>query len=426
MTPSEALKYIDSLDKFGINLGLSRIAALMERLGNPQDKYPCAHVAGTNGKGSVCAFSSSVLTASGLKTGLYTSPPLEFFGERMRIDFRPMGEESLPELLGKVLEATENNNATSGMTQFELITALAFEYFAAEKVDFTVVEVGMGGRLDSTNVISPLACAITNVSLEHSEQLGATETLIAREKAGIAKRGVPLVTAASGEALAEIRRVCGETGAPLFVNGEDFRVEERGGLYDYGGINISLKGLECGLPGAYQKDNLAVALALIESLTAGGLKISEDAIRKGVAGAKWPGRLELFGSGPRVLLDGAHNPHAAKALKKALESGFERRRLVLVMGILGDKDALSIVKDLAPLADEIILTRSDSRRAISPEELVKMSASAGIEAALAPDLETAWKMASKEAGPEDLVVITGSLTLVGQARGILRREGWMD
>ncbi len=426
MNPSEALKYIDSLDKFGINLGLSRISMLMEALGNPQLSYPCAHIAGTNGKGSVCAFTSSVLSASGLKTGLYTSPPLEFFGERARINGELMREASLPALLQKVIDAAKKNENLAGLTQFEVITALSFDYFAEEKIDFGVIEVGMGGRLDSTNVINPVACAITNVSLEHSEQLGPTEALIAREKAGIAKTGVPLVTAATGEALAEIRALCAEVKAPLYVNGVDFCATRRGDRYDYSGIGINLKDIACGLPGAYQRDNLAVALALLESIRGAGFAISEENIFEGIAKTRWPGRLELFGAGPRVLLDGAHNPHAAKALKTALESGFERKRLILVMGILGDKDALSIVKDLAPLADEVILTRSDSKRAISPEELVAMSASANISARLSPSLEEGWKMALGAASSEDLVVITGSLTLVGQARGILRREGWLE
>jgi dihydrofolate synthase/folylpolyglutamate synthase len=425
MTPKEALDYIDSLDKFGINLGLSRISACMDALGNPEKRYQTAHVAGTNGKGSVCSMTSSILTASGRRTGLYTSPPLEFFGERMRIDNALMPEEELPELLEKVLETVRANPALSGMTQFEIITAVAFLYFAREKADFAVIEVGMGGRLDSTNIITPGACAITNVSLEHAEQLGATETLIAREKAGIAKKGVPLATGAAGEALKEISRVAKEVEAPLYVMGRDFAVEEKSGRYDYRGMNISLKDLELGLPGSYQKDNLAVALALVEGLVSSGIAIDEEAIRSGLRNARWAGRLELFGKGPRILLDGAHNPHAAKALAKALESGFPRKRLILVLGILGDKDAVSIVRDLAPLADEIILTRSDSRRALSPAELGALSEGVGVKAHVSETLSDAYKAAMELAGKEDLVLITGSLTLVGQARSILRREGWL-
>jgi dihydrofolate synthase/folylpolyglutamate synthase len=427
MTSKEALEYIDSLDKFGINLGLSRIAGCMAALGNPQSKYPTAHVAGTNGKGSVCAMTSSILSASGRRTGLYTSPPLESFGERMRIDGELLPEEKLPALLEEVLGALGANPVLAGMTQFEIITAVAFLYFAREKADFAVIEVGMGGRLDSTNVITPKACAITNVSLEHSEQLGSTEALIAREKAGIAKRGVPLVTGARDKALEEIIKVSNEVGAPLYVLGKDFVTEERGRLYDYRGISLSLKELELGLPGSYQKDNLAVALALVEGLISSGVAIDEEDIRTGLKKTRWAGRLELFGKGPRILLDGAHNPHAAEALSKALQSGFPRKKLILVLGILGDKDAVSIVRDLAPLADEIILTRSESRRAISPAELKAMSEGVGIIGArVAETLQEAYESALKTADDEDLILITGSLTLVGQARAILRREGWLS
>jgi dihydrofolate synthase/folylpolyglutamate synthase len=426
MTPKEALHYIDSLDKFGIRLGLERIRDCLSSLGNPQNRYPTVHVAGTNGKGSTCALTAEVLRVSGKRVGLYTSPPLERFGERIRIDGEELAEADLPALLESVLAASAGESGLEAMTQFEVITAIAFEAFARKKVDVAVIEVGLGGRLDSTNVIVPAACAITNVALEHAAQLGPTPAAIAREKAGIIKPGVPVATAAEGEALEEILRAAAENKAPVKVFGRDFTARRTtDGTYVYEGSRWRLTGLGLGLSGSYQTGNLAVALALLESLAEAGWDLPEEAVRRGVAQARWAGRLELSGTGPRALLDGAHNPHAALALADALRTGFPRKRLHLILGILGDKDAASIVGHLAPLADRIFLTRSSSRRALTPEELGRAAGEAGLDARVLPDLETAWSAALDGADREDIILITGSLTLVGEARSLLRRKGWI-
>lgn len=423
MTPTEALKYIAELDKFGINLGLERMWCILEQLGNPQRAYPAVHVAGTNGKGSTSAIVASILKEAGVRTGFYTSPPLEFFGERMRIDGELMPDESLPPLLERVLASSERFPILKEMTQFEVITAIAFLYFKEVEVDAAVIEVGLGGRLDSTNVIDPIATAITNIAGEHMAHLGGTLYRVGVEKAGIAKPGVPLVTGAVGAGLEAIKNRATETGAPLLVKGVDFDAEMGADGYTYHGVKGDIEGIHLALAGGFQRDNLAVALALIECCRA-KFDIDDDAVRAGCRSVSWPGRMEVFGRGPKIMLDGAHNPHAAKALAEALKvSAGERARLILVLGVLDDKDAQSIVDELAPLADEVIYTRSDSSRSLSPEEFEALCAGRARHSIVKAGLKESLAEARALAGPEDLIVITGSLTMAGQARSILRSEG---
>lgn len=424
MDSISALAAIDELDKFGINLGLSRIAACLLALGSPEQAYPTLHVGGTNGKGSTSSFTAEILRQAGFLVGLYTSPPLRFFGERMRIDGVIMPDSRVPELYMKVMEAARGNPACEGMTQFEVITAMAFLYFAAEKVDVAVIEVGMGGRLDSTNVLTPLVSSVTNVGFEHSAHLGPTIEAIAAEKAGIAKPGIPFVTAAVEPALSALERAAAGVGAPFRALGRDFRLEEeKGGGYAYSGSKMAVDGIRIGLPGPFQRKNLAVSLAMIEELTALGWPVTPQHIRAGALLAKWPGRLELVGSDPAILLDGAHNAHAAQALAEALATGFPRERLTLVLGVLDDKDAASIIQTLTPFADRVILTRSASRRAISPVELARLSEAAMKGAEALPDVGSAITAALEGAGSGDLIVVTGSLTLVGEATGWLSARG---
>lgn len=424
MDEKTALKAIGELDKFGINLGLSRITACLESLGNPQDAYPTVHIGGTNGKGSTSAFLASILKEAGYRVGLYTSPPLQWFGERMRINGEIMPDSKVPALYEKVLAAAGRNPKAKEMTQFEIITAMAFTYFAEEKVDAAVIEVGMGGRLDSTNVIKPLAVAVTNVGLEHSAHLGNTVEAIAREKAGIAKRGAPFFTAAREPALGVLREEALKAGAAFHSLGEEFSLTGKADTYTYKGKGWEIDNIALGLPGPFQRLNAALSLGLAEALSERGFSISEDAARRGLLNARWPGRLELFLGRGRVLLDGAHNPHAAEVLAEALKEGFPRRNLTLVLGILEDKDAESIIADLTPLAQRVILTRSSSTRALDPAALQAKAATLVTGAEASPGVEEALELALEGLGPEDLVVVTGSLTLVGEARGWLLEKGW--
>lgn len=424
MTPDQALAAIDSLEKFGIDLGLQRVQACLTSLGDPHRRYPCVHVGGTNGKGSTASLIAAALSACGLRTGLFTSPPLECFGERIRVDGTFLDDHAVPELYEAVTDAGARD-AAAGMTQFEVITAMAFLHFAQVAVDVGVIEVGLGGRLDSTNVILPEVAVITNVGLEHAEHLGGDAAAIAREKGGIVKSGVPLVTAAGGEALETLLELAGERGCPAHVLHRDFSAVRRGrGQIDFRGTRWSWNGVECPLRGPHQVDNLATALAALEVLSLRGWELPEAGIRTGLARASWPGRLELCGSAPAVLLDGAHNPHASRLLARAIREEFEYRLLWLVLGILGDKDAQSILADLLPLAARVIVTAPATVRARTAEDLALIAEEfPGAVIERAPDVAGAVAMALAEAGPSDLICVTGSLTTVGEARGYLRKLG---
>jgi dihydrofolate synthase/folylpolyglutamate synthase len=427
LTPKEALAAIDALEVFGIDLGLDRISACLDALGSPQHQYPSVHVGGTNGKGSTSVLIASALVQAGHQTGLYTSPPLECFGERIRVSGESLPSAAVPELLEAVMRTDVELPQAGSMTQFEVITAMAFLHFARARVDAAVVEVGLGGRLDSTNVILPEVAVVTNVAVEHAEHLGTTPRQVAREKAGIIKPGAPLITAAEGDALEVLREAARATDAPVFVWGRDFvAAPEPGGTYRFEGRRWLLRKLEIGLLGSYQRWNLGVALAALETLEERGWALSEDAVRRGLAQARWPGRMELLGTGPRVVLDGAHNPHASRALAATLTSDFSYGRLCLVLGILGDKDARSILADLVPLADAIILTRSSSARAVDPEDVYRVAERlTNTPLQSAPTVSEALDRALAAVGSEDLVCVTGSLTTVGEARAHLRSLGWV-
>lgn len=427
MTAGEALKAIEALEKFGIVLGLDRILACLEALGNPQLQYPSIHVAGTNGKGSTSVLIADTLTRAGLQTGLFTSPPLEFFGERIQLDRTPLPDEAAPDLLDAVLQAERSRPDAQGLTQFEVITAMGFLHFGRERVDAAVIEAGLGGRLDSTNVIRPEISIVTNVDLEHTAHLGPTVEHIAREKAGIVKPGVPLVTGASGPALAVLDEAARSAGSPCYAWGRDFTAEPEGpGIYRFKGRRWRLDSVEVGLRGGYQRFNAGVALAALETLEERGWRLGEAAVREAFAGALWPGRIEVVGSGPRVVLDGAHNPHASRALARVLSEEFDYRELWLVVGVLGDKDARSILADLVPLADHVVATRSASARAMQPGEIEAIAAElSGGQLESAPKVAEAVERTLAKAGREDLICITGSLTTVGEARTHLRRLGWV-
>jgi dihydrofolate synthase / folylpolyglutamate synthase len=430
MTAREALERIEALEKFGMKLGLERIEECLTALGEPHRAYPTIHVGGTNGKGSTCVLVAEVLSETGRKVGLYTSPPLEVFGERVRVQGALLPDERVPPLLTAILEAQSARPSLAGMTQFEVITAMAFLHFSREAVDAAVVEVGLGGRLDSTNVLEPAVCAITNVGLEHAEHLGPTIADIAREKAGIVKAGVPLLTAADGAALRVIEEEARRKGAPVYALGREFSVRrDKEGLL-FVGRRWRLDRLRLGLLGGHQHRNLALALAVLEVLEEQGWSVPEKAVRDAAARAAWPGRMEVFegpsgSKGPRVLLDGAHNAHASRVLRRALEEDLTPGRILLVLGVLGDKDARSILADLVPLAHRVIFTRSGSKRAIAPAELELLGREIGVPGEVAPGVGEAVDRALEGSGPGDLVCVTGSLTTVGEARAHLRRLGWV-
>ncbi len=419
-TPQEALAFFTRLNPSGIKLGLERVREALAALGHPERRYPALHVAGTNGKGSTCAFSAAALQAAGHRVGLYTSPHLVRVNERIRVDGREIPDEELGLRILEVLERYPSA-LTEPMTYFEFGTVVGLWHFARVGVDVAVLEVGLGGRLDATTAASPVVTAITPVSFDHMEYLGHTLAAIAREKAGILKPGVPCVVARQEpEALAAIVRRAGEVGAPLRGEGGDFAGEARpDGSLAYRGPSWSLEGLAVALRGPHQRQNAAVALACLEALQAQGMAVPLEAARAGVASARWPGRLEEVGDRPTLLLDGAHNPAGVQVLLASLRELYGGRRLHLVFGVVGDKDRGPMMRALFPHCTSVQLTPLDTPRSLAPEAYVDEARALCADVAAWPDLDSALAAARRKAGPDDVVLCTGSLFLVGNVKARL-------
>jgi dihydrofolate synthase/folylpolyglutamate synthase len=429
VTYPEATAFLFGLRRFGWRLGLDTVRRLVALVGNPQDTLPAVHIGGTNGKGSTAAMLGAILQAAGYRTGLYTSPHLLSFTERIRLNGEPIGEADVTGLVAELKELCAAHFAQAPIpapdarqlphpTFFELTTAMAFLHFARQRAAVAVIEVGLGGRFDATNVLVPQVSVITNVALDHQEYLGESIAAIASEKAGIIKAGVPVVTAASGEAYAVIARTADERGAPLVHAPHAYRVEQlsstlSGHTFDLTGPHRRYVGLHLPLAGRHQVENALTALAAAEALEAGGLHLGDSAIRSGLAHVRWPGRLQVVGTRPRILVDGAHNPAGAAAL-----AGFLRdhratlHRLVLVFGVLRDKDWAAMLSALAPLADHIILTHPPTERGADPRDLL-VADRLGIPVEVHPEVGAALQRARTIAGPEDTILATGSLYLVG-------------
>ncbi|MDI6754431.1 MAG: folylpolyglutamate synthase/dihydrofolate synthase family protein [Thermodesulfobacteriota bacterium] len=441
----ETLDYLFGLQRFGIKLGLANITALLRHMGDPHAGLPAVHIAGSNGKGSTAAFLASVLRQAGLRVGLYTSPHLVDFSERIQVEGMAISTERVvqyTEYIRKVVEKLIQNgeldlspNSQSfpkgidpekaTITFFEFTTAMAFLHFREEGVKMAVLETGLGGRLDATNVIDPLLSLITPISLEHQQYLGKTLLKIASEKAGIIKPKRPLLTSArQPRVIALFRQRCRDLGSPFYVWGEDFKVKKQANqIIDFQGRSHCWAGLRLGLAGNHQVVNASLALAAVEALMESGFIIKEAQVREGIGQARWPGRLELIGENPRVLLDGAHNPEATRVLKKVLRKDFPRRRLILVMGIMADKDIPQMMANLAPLADLLILTRPKMDRAASLDLLREQAAPFKEPAAEIDDVGQALDHALSLANHEDLVLVSGSLFTVGEARAHLVKKG---
>ncbi|NLC11243.1 MAG: bifunctional folylpolyglutamate synthase/dihydrofolate synthase [Firmicutes bacterium] len=407
---------------------MERIQALLKLLGNPQQKLRFIHIGGTNGKGSTAAFIASVLEKSGYRVGLYTSPYLLQFTNRMSINGSDIPPDRLSLLVKELKPLVEKVTAKPYLgqpTEFEVVTALAFTYFAQEKPDVVVLEVGLGGRLDATNVVNPLACVLTTVALDHTQVLGPTLEDIAREKAGIIKEGVPVVTGVSQpEALQVIKQACLAKKTSLYILGKDFsylrsKVQKGKQVFYFQGLRDRLDSLEISLLGEHQLSNASLALACLELLKS-DFKVTEESIRAGLRQASWPGRLEVMGEKPLVVLDGAHNVEAMLALKKAVQDYFQYERLILVLGILGDKDIKNMLQPVAPLAQKIIITAPENPRAAAPESVrdILRPLFAG-EILLEPKIEKAVELALSLASPQDMVLVAGSLYTISSARSFL-------
>ena len=423
-----SIAFLYGLQRHGIKPGLDRTLTLLRALGDPQHAFTAMHVGGTNGKGSTAAMLAAMLASQGYCVGLYTSPHLVDFSERIQINGHPIPSEWLAELTERVRVAAEAHLAEPP-TFFEATTVVAFAYFAEMRVEHAVVEVGLGGRFDATNVIAPLVSIITTIGLDHQEYLGNTLEAIAFEKAGIIKRGAPVVVGRMGEGpLSVIRAAAAERQAGCVVLDQDFHAAGEGPeCFAYRGLRWRTEELACSLLGRHQLDNAACALAALEMAAERGARVSERALRDGLRTVRWPGRLELAGRRPDIWLDGAHNPHAAEALATYLRALRARRgepavgRLVLVVGMMRDKDRRGILAVLTavPGVRQLILTRAAHPRAAAPEELAQDAAELGVPITLKPTVGEALACARALAGEDDTICVTGSLLVAGEAKAML-------
>jgi dihydrofolate synthase/folylpolyglutamate synthase len=425
-----ALDYLHSLYRFGSRLGLERVRHLLELAGNPQHRVRAVHVAGTNGKGSVTAMVASMLMAAGYRTGMYISPHLERFTERVSVDGREIPGSEVAGLVTRLVPLIERMVAGGyeHPTEFEVVTAMAFLYFAQQETDLVALEVGLGGRYDATNVVDPLVSVITNISFDHMDRLGNTLPEIAYQKAGIIKRLGTVVTGAQGEALEVIAGVARDESARLIVVGRDVIWEEVSSSLAGQVMNLhtptrTYPGLEVSLIGRHQQGNAATAVAAVECLAASGYPVPVEAIFSGMKAAAWPGRLEIMAQDPLVILDGAHNEDGARQLARALQGIIPHRKLYLVLGLLADKSARDVLGHLVPLAAGVVVTRPPSPRALPPAQLAREVAALGGEAVVEEDIGRALALARAKAGSEDVVCVTGSLYLVGWARSLLGGRG---
>jgi dihydrofolate synthase/folylpolyglutamate synthase len=418
------LKEMFGLRRFGIKLGLDTIADILHGLGDLQDGLNCIHVAGTNGKGSVASSLAAILSDCGYKTGLYTSPHLVRFNERIQIDNQPITDDQVVQAYQAVRRVHQGLREP---TFFEFSTAMALYEFGRQNVDWAVIETGMGGRLDATNIIAPALSIITNISLEHREYLGSNLSQIAGEKAGIIKPRTPVVTGIRQKsALAVTRKISADRNAPLYCLGKDFRVRRsRSGAFTYHGIENTWHNLHTGLLGNHQVDNAALVLAACEVLNRRRAVISLPHIQKGLLTNQWPGRLEVVAANPTLILDGAHNLMAARNLARFLESNLDGRPVTLVIGILDDKPYAAMLKSLLPAARRVILTRAAIDRALAPEKMAPLAKTLVKSVRVIADVDQAVKYALETTGPQGAICVAGSLYVVGEAKAALD-QGLLD
>ncbi|MFC1559740.1 bifunctional folylpolyglutamate synthase/dihydrofolate synthase [Candidatus Margulisiibacteriota bacterium] len=419
----QSIEYLESFKRFGIHLGLGRIRNLLSSLGNPHKKFKSIHIAGTNGKGSVCAILSSILNAEGYKVGLYTSPHLVDYTERIRIKEKDIDQKRFAKAVDAVKKAV-NRSHIKGLTEFELLTAVAFLIFAQEKVDVAVVETGMGGRLDATNVVVPLASVVTNVELEHTEILGKTVARIAKEKAGIIKRKVPVVTWENKkEALSVIRKACVVQKASLININKSSGVKianfqdkgKNGSKFDLAWRLGKIKGVVFSLNGRAQIRNLETALAVLV-LMSKTLPINKDALARGLSKVNWPARLQTISRD--IMVDSAHNPSGAKFLRHYLVS--LKKKITFIIGMQNDKDFVEFIDILAPVAKMFIVTRSSHSDARDPSEFVRHIRARKKEVRVGSSVGSSLRMAKEFAG--GIICITGSIYLVGDYLKYRRAE----
>jgi dihydrofolate synthase/folylpolyglutamate synthase len=437
MSYTGAVKYLYDLQKHSIKLGLDRIEKVLSVLGRPHDRFPSVHIAGTNGKGSVASMTASMLMSCGFRVGLFTSPHLVSFTERIRINDIQISQEEVVRLTDEIKEritdiATDDGEATF----FEFVTAMAFLYFAREKVDWAVVEVGMGGRLDATNTVMPAVSVITSISYDHKEFLGNSLSDIGSEKAGIIKDRVPVVCSTQETGVELILRKKADAGSsPFFIYGKDFEgvlrsTDPAGTRFDYCSKEHTFRDLYVPLAGEHQVVNACVGIRAF-LITSQQRKPSaselEKAVRSGLAAANWKGRIELIRGNPPIMLDGAHNPHAASALAHFARTNFSDHRVILIVGIMSDKDIAGVLSPLLPLASDVIFTGLNYGRSAPPGLLAEQASSLGFQSTVVPSMSEAIATAKQMALSThssgkivpSLILITGSFFTVGEAKELL-------
>jgi dihydrofolate synthase / folylpolyglutamate synthase len=412
------------------NFNLSRMGRLLAAVGNPQKEFKSVHIAGTKGKGSTATMLAAMLSNAGLKTGLYTSPHLNDIRERIQIDFQLIPEADMTRLLGKIAPVVARLSKDEP-TFFEIMTTLSFMYFAEQKVDIAVVETGLGGRLDSTNVLKPEVCGITSISFDHMNQLGHTLDKIAEEKAGIFKPGVPAVSSPqTSEARQALLRVAARVKAPLRFTGKDIEFSYRFECSRAAGphIRVSLtcdgtrfEHLPVPLPGDHQAVNCGLALSLMVALKQRGFQIDDQKAIEGLAKARLPGRMEIVHDDPRIMVDGAHNAASVEALMRAIGQNISYDSMVVIFGCRSDKDIPGMLDHIQLGADKVIFTDASSPKAANPTELAAAYMErSGKMAQVAHKLEDALDIAERAVSREDMICITGSFYLVGHAKNVIR------
>lgn len=424
LTYPETLDYLFALHRFGVKLGLESITNLLCRLDHPQRKYATLHIGGTNGKGSSAAMVAAMLQAGGYRVGLYTSPHLIDFRERIRVQDEDISEVHVCELTARIRQVAD---PLGSLTFFELTTAMAFQYFLDQKVDIAIVEVGLGGRYDATNMLDPLGVLITGIGFDHEMYLGSTLPEIAREKAGIIHQHVPVVLGRMPESVNQVfDEIAQKYEAISYRYGQDFSISQTSSTsFTYLGSRERLSDLHTNLLGRHQMSNAACALALLEAATAKRFPLSVDAIKYGLQHVRWKGRLEIVQHDPMVLLDGAHNSLGARVLFDFLQSQLHDcpgRKLIIVLGMMQDKHPAEFFQILFPLVDLLIVTQPHMNRAVSVHELQELVLRENLPILTIADPWEAYCQAHQVARPSDLICVTGSLFLVGEVLQHLTRS----
>ncbi|WP_238884917.1 folylpolyglutamate synthase/dihydrofolate synthase family protein [Clostridium sp. YIM B02551] len=433
MEYKNCIEYIHSLNKFGMNFGLSRTERLLELLGNPHKKIKFIHLAGTNGKGSTTAMISNILKEAGYKVGMFTSPYLEEFEERIQIDGVNIPKEHLTKCVNEIREIVDvvADEGLGQPTEFEVITCIMFKYFYDMKIDFGVIEVGLGGKLDSTNVLTPILTVITSISFDHMNILGNTLKEIASEKAGIIKENVPVILyPQEREALEVIKAKAKELGSKIYnvnpISSEFLGVLQKDSkVFQRIKYNIENKSLEINLPllGKHQVVNCLTAITAIKVLSElGEISISDNDIYKGLEEVEWKGRMELLSGKPYILIDGAHNIDGIRKLKENLKTYFNYKNLVLILGILADKQVDEMIREICPLAKEVVAVTPHSDRAELSEVLRDKILEQEIKAISMDNYEEAYRYAVSKIAEDDMLLICGSLYMIGDMRKIIRKN----